>query len=347
MRSKKAHSDLRSARGFTLVEVLVAGVIAAFIIGSISMTVGQLARTKNSSRARLTAHLRADSALSEMRADIASVIRDSDLFYTQLMIIDDVRDTPVGEMDRDEVLLFNTRFRAVRDLSYQGEGMEYESYYRVEEDRRGPVLWQRRDPVPDRYTLGGGRAIPAVEGIVGISFEAYDGLDWFQQWDSDEDGLPVAVRITVVASGHTDDEDLATAPLATLRTVVPIDRLVPPRDWLFPTPEEELEHEQYLDELLANFGQTTNPNNQGQQGIGGNIPPDGNIEVGPGAEVIRIDPNSVNQPGRRPGRPSPGSGGSTGGVSDDPDNTSGGGRPPRPGSGSGGGSGGSVPENNR
>ena len=98
--------------------------------------------------------------------------------------------------------------------------MEFETQYRIEEDELGSVLWQRRDAVPDEFPRGGGIATPRVEGVISLGIEAYDGNTWYDQWDSDIDGLPWALRVTVMASGHRADESPYDAPTAILRTVV-------------------------------------------------------------------------------------------------------------------------------
>ncbi|MEE9471039.1 MAG: hypothetical protein V3W32_04915, partial [Gemmatimonadota bacterium] len=117
----------------------------------------------------------------------------------------------------------------IRDLDFMGDGMEFETQFRIETDALGPALWQRRDAVPDEYPRGGGVVTPLVAGVVSLGIEAYDGDLWYDDWDSDYDGLPLAVRVTVTAAGHRDGKDFFDAPLATLRTVIAIDRLLPPR----------------------------------------------------------------------------------------------------------------------
>lgn len=225
-------------RAFTLIELLVAGMITAFLVGAVSMSLSQLSNAKSGSKRRLEAYLRADAALSALRQDVATVLRRSDLFFTRLTITDSFVNTPLGQMDRDELLVFNMQLRPTRDIDYIGEGLEFETQYRIEEDDFGPVLWRRRDAVPDEYELGGGVAVPLAAGVVAVSLEAYDGQLWYQDWDSDYDGIPLAVRVTVTASGHRDNEDPLDAPLATLRTVVPLDRVPLPSDLV--EPEEEL-----------------------------------------------------------------------------------------------------------
>jgi prepilin-type N-terminal cleavage/methylation domain-containing protein len=240
-------SSHRPRRGFTLVEVIIATLVAAFVLGSLATSIGQLARARETSKLRLDAHLRADRALSEIRRDVASLIRHEDLHWTRLHIRDaGYRAGPTEEFDRDEILIFNTRLRAVHDLDFQGEGMQYETQYRIESGEYGAALWQRRDPVPDEYAFGGGIATPLVNGVIGLTFEAYDGVDWVRRWDSDEFGLPYAVRITVVASGNRNGDDLYDAPRAVLRTVVAIDRVLPPID-LLEEEEEEIDPEELED----------------------------------------------------------------------------------------------------
>jgi len=204
--------------------------MTAFVLGAVSTCLSQLSDAKTSSRANLEAHLRADAAMSELRSNIISVLRDPDLFYTRLLLFDGSTRTPLGHVDRDEILVFNTRLRPIRDLDFMGDGAEFETQFRIEDDALGPVLWQRRDAVPDEYPRGGGTATPLVAGVVALGMEAYDGDLWYQEWDSDYDGLPLAVRVTVTASGHRAGQDVFDAPLATLRTVIPIDRVLPPQE---------------------------------------------------------------------------------------------------------------------
>ena len=255
----------QSHRGFTLVEVMVAGIITAFLLGSMSMSLSQLAKAKASTTQRLAAHLRADAALESLRREIVSVIRSDDLFWSRLLLEDDAISSSVGRLDRDEILVFSTRFRPIHPVEFSGEGMEYESQFRIEDDELGPVLWHRRDAVPDEYPRGGGTATPLVDGLISLSIEAYDGQQWYEQWDSDLDGLPMAIRITVAASGHVlgDEAYDERLPIAILRTVIPIDRVLPPLD---PNAQDELPEEELGAEGAATGGATDRDAETGADG---------------------------------------------------------------------------------
>lgn len=220
----------RHPRGFTIVELLIAGVIAAMVFSVLAVSMTQVVQAKNISKERLDAYMRANVALKNLRRDMISTLRRDDLFYTRLVLEDFTKDTPQGELNQDEVLLFNHRLRASREIDYNGEGVEYETAYRIDEDEWGPVLWQRRDAMPDQYPTAGGIASPIAEGVVGLGIEAWDGDQWQENWDSDYDGIPHALRITVTASGHLPGEPPFNAPLAHLRTIVPLERTPPPDD---------------------------------------------------------------------------------------------------------------------
>ena len=69
-----------------------------------------------------------------------------------------------------------------------------------------------------------------AEGIVSLSIRAWDGDEWLSGWDSDRQGLPMGVEILITATGAKPGEDPWDAPLVDLRTVVPIDRVTPPKD---------------------------------------------------------------------------------------------------------------------
>ena len=255
----------QSHRGFTLVEVMVAGIITAFLLSSVSMSLTQLAKAKAGTTQRLAAHLRADAALESLRREIVSVIRSDDLFWSRLLIEDDAMNSSIGRLDRDEILVFSTRFRPIHPVEFSGEGMEYESQFRIEDDELGPVLWHRRDAVPDEYPRGGGTATPLVDGLISLSIEAYDGQQWYEQWDSDLDGLPMAIRVMVAASGHAlgDDAYDVRLPIAILRTVIPIDRVLPPLD---PTAQDELPEEELGAEGTAGGGAPSRDTETGADG---------------------------------------------------------------------------------
>ena len=264
MKSRDNHRDLRSPlrrrAGFTLVELLIAGVITAFVLGSVAMGVSQLANAKNSAKLRYDAHLRADAALNAIRREIVSVLRRDDLFYTRFFIFNDADSVRSRDeyFERDGILVFNTRLRAVRDIDFNGEGYEYETQFRVLEDDAGPALWVRHDAFPDEYPQGGGVVMPSAEGVLTLRFEAYDGQSWYDEWDSDIEGLPLAVRITVLACGHRDEADVYTAPRALLRTVVAIDRTISPKD-LFKDPEEEEAAEDEMADEGSEVGDEQDP----------------------------------------------------------------------------------------
>ena len=215
-----------SRQGFTLIELVIAISVGAVVVVSIGGVLSRVSRARDIARNQLDAVSRANTALDAIRTDLASVIRVEDLYHTRLMLLDGTGYSPLGAADRDEVLVYNNRLRPMRRDEYQGEGGEYESQYRL--DSTEGVLWMRRDAVPDQNGEGGGMAIPVVDGVIGVSVEAYDGEAWYPDWDSDEMGLPWALRVSVTAVGGDLAEPTERMPVVTLRTQIPIDRIVPP-----------------------------------------------------------------------------------------------------------------------
>ena len=318
----------RPRRGFTLLELMVAAMIGAMVLGSLSVGIGRIADARNRSKARLDAFMRADAALAALRREVATIIRSDDLFDTRLLLLDGGTD----ETPRDEVLLFTTRLKVSRaDNRFESDGQEWETAFRVEEDDLGPALWIRRDAVPDEFSQGGGIAEPTVEGILSIAVSCWDGFQWFDEWDSDRRGLPKAVRLEVTASGHRRDEDPYDAPIAALRTTVAIDRLAPPRD-IYEQIEIELDEQEAAERAAAGGGGVGG-------GVGGGLGTEGDGGLG-GAGGGLGGAGGGGRPGGGGGGGVGGGigggGGGGGGGGDRP----GGGRPPvRPGGGGGTGTG--------
>ena len=224
-------------RGFTLIELMVAGTMAAILLGGITTSLSQLGSAKSISLHRLEAFSRCDAALRTIRKDIITVLRRDDLFDTRILISDFTGTFDGKHVDQDELLVFNGTLRANKEIDFNGEGLEYETQFRLEENDVSTALWKRRDAILDDNPIGGGMAVPIAEGVISLQIEAFDGRSWYAQWDSDELGIPTAVRVTVSATGMQSRDEMY-APVITLRTVVPLDRMMPPVD-LFELAEGE------------------------------------------------------------------------------------------------------------
>ena len=150
MTHRRAHRRRPGARrGFTLVELVIAGIAGLLVVAAVTSALFQSARARSTTKSRLVAYSRANSALDLVRGEIAATMRRSDLFETRVLLYDDVTPTRIGELDRDELLIFNVSLRALRPIEYEGEGQEYESHFRIGDDSTGTALWQRRDSVLD------------------------------------------------------------------------------------------------------------------------------------------------------------------------------------------------------
>ena len=234
-RSNKRHSQL----GFTLIELVVAGTIAAMVLMAVTFALAQLSKTRNIARERVEAFQRASMSIEALRRDIAAMIRTDDLFDTRFLLTTREASSRTGGHERSDLLMFNISLRPLHPIEYQGEGREYETQYRVEDDELGSALWRRRDMAPDERPDGGGLAEPIADGVVGFLVEASDGEGgWRTEWDSDVDGVPKLVRVTVTATGiPVGSDSVSLTPDVDLRTVVAIDRLIAPKP--DPEPEED------------------------------------------------------------------------------------------------------------
>lgn len=234
-RSNKRHAQL----GFTLIELVVAGTIAAMVLMAVTFALAQLSKTRNIARERVEAFQRASMSIEALRRDIAAMIRTDDLFDTRFLLTTREASSRTGGHERSDLLMFNISLRPLHPIEYQGEGREYETQYRVEDDELGSALWRRRDMAPDERPDGGGLAEPIADGVVGFLVEASDGEGgWRTEWDSDVDGVPKLVRVTVTATGiPVGSDSVSLTPDVDLRTVVAIDRLIAPKP--DPEPEED------------------------------------------------------------------------------------------------------------
>lgn len=226
----------RSATGFTLIELLVGILITAGICGATTIALSQALRAKTNAESRRQAFVRASTAAERIALDLTNVVRDGDLYNGRVLI----SDGGDGDQAADQLLVFTKSLQPTRPIGSQAEGDHFEVQYRLQGDDRGAtrnapsrtaraaaeparaVLWRRVDPVPDDNPEGGGVAFPLVERVAALSIDAFDGKTWYPSWDSDRDGYPHAVRVTVWATSEDGSKRAAA------RRVVAMDRVPVP-----------------------------------------------------------------------------------------------------------------------
>ncbi len=221
-------------RGFTLVELLVASIMTVFVAGATISTISHAARARAGSAQMLEASSRAGAAIGRLRDDLRATVRDHDLYFATLRIEPGAR-AGRGSDDSDRLLLFVSSLQRLRSDGDQAEADHREVQYRIGgagEER--DALWRREDPIPDEYRDGGGVATPIAFGVTSFRVEALDGETWERAWDSDYDGYPNAVRVTVTAADDTGTRS------ATRRAVIALDRTPRPLDVLLDEHLEEI-----------------------------------------------------------------------------------------------------------
>ena len=217
----------RRAGGFTLVELIAASVIVAMIGAATALVIFRMSRTARGSSAQ-EAFARADAGAALMARDVLTASRENDLTFAKLSIAHGGQTDPAQA--RDSITVLSLCGRPVRALPSHNESPAHEVQYRVDkpqgtDGREAPLssLMKREDPNPDEYLDAGGVVTPVVPGIVGLRIQAYDGTNWFDDWDTDSDGYPHAVRITVSAS--SDDGRVVRVSRRTIsldRTPLPV-----------------------------------------------------------------------------------------------------------------------------
>jgi len=217
-------------RGITLVELIVVGIITVGIATATVTAISQSLRARDVSQARYEAFVHADIAARTIARDVANIVRDGDLYYTRFLLETDGRTSE----ERDELLIYAQSASRAR-AGDTPEGHEYEIDYRLSPvdqlesttktqragEKRPPEfeLWRRIDPVPDVNPEGGGVATPMTGHITSLSIIAFDGERWYEDWDSDNDGYPHAVSITVRSTSDDGSRE------STARRIVAIDRI--------------------------------------------------------------------------------------------------------------------------
>jgi type II secretion system protein J len=206
---KRAPKSLRAPRrtgGFTLIELVISGALMSMILVSAYVCFNAAMATEKTVDARTEALQNARVAMALMSADLRGACPLSKDFAFLGMR------HSIGDIDADNLDFATHNYTPRRP--HEGDFCEV-SYFLDKNRESGRLsLWRRRNPMIAIEPLKGGRREEIVPGVLGLRFEYYDGLDWYDQWgDADTDkpragrtakrdssnlyGMPEAVRITL------------------------------------------------------------------------------------------------------------------------------------------------------
>jgi len=223
------------AAGFTLIEVMISSALMALILVSAYMCLGAGFSAQKLIEPRAEIIQNARVALAIMAADLRAACPLS----TTNDFIGMTRTVGKVEADNIDFATHNYTPRRVREGDFCQE-----SFYLDKNPATGQFsLWRRRNPTIALDALSGGSKEELAQGVVGLRFEYYDGMDWYNSWgdvgpqkkeqtsareEPNLTGLPEAVRITLLLNSNpkkkkpgteTQEEETPEPPFAFVTVV--------------------------------------------------------------------------------------------------------------------------------
>jgi prepilin-type N-terminal cleavage/methylation domain-containing protein len=213
--------------GFTLIELMISAAVASIILVASYLCLSAGVASQKMIEPRTEALQSARVALAMMSADLRSACSlspDFDFVGEQRAL---------GNMEADNLDFATLHYMPARP----GEGDYCQVSYYVDKGRRSQQfsLWRRRNPHIAPDPLEGGSKEEIVAGLRGLTFEYYDGLDWYDTWGDASvkkktkyttvqapnlSGFPEAVRITLLLDVDAGKKEEKPAPPLAFQTVV-------------------------------------------------------------------------------------------------------------------------------
>ena len=193
--------------GFTLIEVVIGAALASLILVSAYLCLSAAFSSQKIIEPRVDTIQNARVAAELLAADLRNACRlspDAALLGMHRTL---------GQMVADN-LDFATHNYTPRHPQ-EGDFCEI-SYYMDKDPETGQFgLWRRRNPRMALNPLSGGNQEEIATGLVGVRFEYFDGLDWYDSWGS-ADGLGRLGRQKAPSSQQSDQNMLPEAVRLTL-----------------------------------------------------------------------------------------------------------------------------------
>lgn len=184
-------------RGFTLVEVLIASMIGAFIM---IVAVGALKAVSVSAKIvdnNIDTISELRFASNRIATDLINIYRDKNFENTRL--VGNLEETADGLFC---MLTFYTVGRA-KARRGQPEGDVYEVEYFLQKDEDKSLLMRRLWPNPDKNSEPGGLLTVIAEDIDVFIVRYFDSEGWQMEWPEQMNSFPDLVEVTL-ANGAVD-----------------------------------------------------------------------------------------------------------------------------------------------
>jgi prepilin-type N-terminal cleavage/methylation domain-containing protein len=202
MKHKMTHrAHRRASAGFTLVELLVATTMLAFLAaaGYAALTTGTSSAAKAKGYGAMVAH--GQAALQTMARDIRCAVEQEKYRLMSL-------DTEYGGLPADTLDFIAAEAPKLPTDEEGGTAGRCEVGYYIDNDPDTEAQWllRREDGTLDDDPLEGGAVTLAGPFVAGIDLEFYDGLYWEPGWD-DQNSFPKAIRIEIVVVDENEREN--------------------------------------------------------------------------------------------------------------------------------------------
>ena len=179
--------------GFTLVEVLVASTIGAFValvaVGTLRAITASAEMVENN----ISAAAEVRFASNIVTRDLMNLYRDRNKENTKFIGM-----AEESEQGIDSYLVFYTVGRTKARIG-QPEGDIYEVEYYLVKDQEKSALMRRLWPNPDEELEPGGILTVIAEDIDVFEVRYFDGEEWSNEWPEEMETLPQLVEVNIAA----------------------------------------------------------------------------------------------------------------------------------------------------
>lgn len=179
-------------RGFTLVEVLIATTIGAFVASIALFTLKVVSTSAGIVDDNISAAAEVRFASDMLSRDLMNLYRDSDI--TNMKFVGTV--VKSGETPMIVLTFYTVGGTKARAAQPEGDVYEVEYYLLTEQDKT--YLMRRLWPNPDPNEAEPGGILTAIaEDIDVFDVRFFDGEEWSDEWPVEMETLPELVEISI------------------------------------------------------------------------------------------------------------------------------------------------------